>query len=399
MASFQPSKKVRRSTNSSRLETRRRLEILEKREMLAAEVYPSAIFAPGTPADVVFGGEQFGNPLGASSPLLSGTRWTRTATGIAGSNPGDGATVTWSIVRDGTPLVNANTGANEGTSNLIAFLDGIYGSGGGTTNLTLKPWFKFIADGYNRWANESGLNLVYEPNDDGANHAAGASVGMVGVRGDMRVAGRLIDGNSNVLAFNYFPGAGGNSGSDGDMVIDTGDNFYVNASNGPNGANVGLVNVIAHEVGHGLGLAHTEPVNGTKLMEPFVNTGFLGPQEDDLYDIHELYGDRVEPNDSQAAAHNLSTLRNQTVNFRALSVDNGNDVDLFRFDSPLPTVLTVQLDPTGETYLRGPQGGTPSQVQRIRRVRCLRISIKPVWAPVSRLVRLQFLRQALTSWR
>ena len=33
-----------------------------------------------------------------------------------------------------------------------------------------------------------------------------------------------------------------------------------------------LRNVVMHEHGHGLGFQHTCPANGTKLMEPFIDT-------------------------------------------------------------------------------------------------------------------------------
>ncbi len=40
--------------------------------------------------------------------------------------------------------------------------------------------------------------------------------------------------------------------------------------------------VITHEIGHGIGLGHVQPVDGSKLMEPFVNLGFYyGVQLDD----------------------------------------------------------------------------------------------------------------------
>ena len=59
---------------------------------------------------------------------------------------------------------------------------------------------------------------------------------------DMRMAGHPIDGNSGILAFNYFPNTG-------DMVIDTSDNFFATTTSN----SLRLRNVLAHEHGHGLG--------------------------------------------------------------------------------------------------------------------------------------------------
>ncbi len=132
------------------------------------------------------------------------------STGGLSPNFGDSSTVTWSIVPDGTQVAGNTANA---TSNLIAFMDGIYGNGG--TTVAQRPWFRFFQEIYDNWKPSNGAhNFVYEPNDDGAPQS-NAARGVVGVRGDVRIAGSLIDGNSNVLAFNYYPNSGGISGLDG----------------------------------------------------------------------------------------------------------------------------------------------------------------------------------------
>jgi hypothetical protein len=62
-----------------------------------------------------------------------------------------------------------------------------------------------------------------------------------------------------------------------------------------------LRNVLMHEHGHGLGLAHIEPALGNHLMEPFLATAFEGPQEDDIRGAHYLYGDWAEANDAMGS--------------------------------------------------------------------------------------------------
>ncbi len=321
--------------------------------MLAADYAAHAIFAPGTPTEVV---EQWEMQQRVTDMLqdaiLAGSRWNTSAIDSSPSQ-GDPIRVTWSIVPDGT-ILNTNGGGGDlgvgNGSDLVAFLDGIYGDGG-TTNYEQKPWFSIFSNIYDVWSENTGLELVYEPFDDGGVMGDNANVGVAGVRGDMRVGGRLIDGNSNVLAYNYYPNGGGLSGLDGDMVIDTADNFYVNFSDGPGGENRGLTNVLAHEVGHGIGIAHVLPVDSTKLMEPFVNFAFLGPQEDDIFNAQQLYGDNLESNDTLATATNLGLVKNATRTLSGASIDNGDtDVDVYAFDINAPTELSVLLRPTGSQY-------------------------------------------------
>ncbi|WP_253156168.1 tandem-95 repeat protein [Stieleria tagensis] len=342
------------------------METLEKRELLAAEV-GHAIFAPGTPDNVVSEWESRIAPRGINQlvdPILAGSRWQTSALDTS-PNSGDPITLTWGIVPDGTDILDPNTGQSEGTSDVVSFFDGIYG---GSTEpiIANKPWFPIFENIYGMWADQTGLEFAYEPFDDGAALASADTnlAGVAGVRADMRIGGRFIDGNSNVLAFNYYPSASGNAGFDGDMVIDTGDNFYQLNNDGPSGRNVGLTNVLAHEVGHGLGIAHAEPVNQTKLMEPFVNFAFYGPQEDDFFNANTLYGDANEPNDSIATATDIGTLRNEVASLTNLSIDENNDSDLYRFDTLVATRLSIDLKPTGTRYDVGPQGGASSPVDR-----------------------------------
>ena len=65
------------------------------------------------------------------------SRWTTTATNGSGLSQGDATTVTWSIVPDGT-MIGAFSGLPSEVatpSNLVAFLNGIYGTVSGNTEL------------------------------------------------------------------------------------------------------------------------------------------------------------------------------------------------------------------------------------------------------------------------
>lgn len=268
----------------------------------------------------------------ASAFEIHGSRW-------GGGAQGDAATVTWSVLPDGTPIAGFN-GEPNSPSNLVSRLRGIYGDAHdpADTNYAGEAWFGQMNEAYSRWATISGLTMVYEPNDDGA--AFVGAPGVIGVRGDMRVGGHAIDGSGGVLAYNFFPSSGG------DQVIDTLGNTYENLTNDSRK----LRNVVIHEVGHGLGLDHTAGVPDN-LMNAFtlVNPTFDGPQLDDILGIQRLYGDANESgggNDTTATATNLGALAgggsvaigqdaiDATVDrfdTDFVSIDGASDTDVFMF--------------------------------------------------------------------
>ena len=339
------------------------LEALERRELLAADFPAGPVFAPGTSQAYVdsvleqYLGVNAGNQ-DSQAINLSGSRWTDPVGGPS-PNQGDPATVTWSIVPDGTI---DTTGGGSIATNLINFLDNIYG--GGTGPVEQRPWFNIVERVYNNWSEVSGLTFVYEPNDDGVPIDAN-NRGISGVRGDVRIGGRAIDGNSGILAFNYIPVGGGTTGFDGDMIIDTNDSFYFNNADGPTGENRGLTNVLTHEAGHGNGLLHVIPVNETKLMEPFVSFAFIGPQHDDILATQALYGDDRENDDALATGTDLGQLGNGPIQLAGGSIDRVGDDDWTTFSVPSAGRITITLEPLGEQYVVGPQGGATGPVNTL----------------------------------
>lgn len=277
------------------------------------------------------------------------TRWGATANSGGGLSQGDPTILSWSYVADGTTITSDCNGQNS-NSNFIAFFNGIFGGPTVAGDFTTAPWHNIFVNMFAAWESVSGLSFVYEPNDDGAPFANpnGANPGIVGVRGDHRIGGNFIDGNSGVLACNYFP-------SSGDMIIDTGDNFY------QNNQGVGTLNVLQHEIGHGLGMAHVCPINQTKLMEPFVTTAFVGPQPDDILAVNRGYGDIEEPNNSSGAATDLGALNLPSVNnYNGLSVDDNSDIDFYEFNINSASDITITLSSVGESYLEGAQNNNGS---------------------------------------
>ncbi len=339
------------------------VESLERREMLAADSAGVA-FAAGTPQDYMdsvigqylagTGADSSGEGSGGIN--LQGSRWVNPTGGLS-PNIGDPSTVSWSIVPDGTI-----DSANGVGTNLIAFMDSIYG--GGTGPVEQRPWFGLFERAYDSWSEVSGLTFVYEANDDGA-PMGGTNRGVDGVRGDVRIGGRAIDGNFGVLAFNYYPNNSGNGGFDGDMIIDTNDVFYFNSADGPTGENRALHNVLMHEAGHGIGLGHVIPVNQTKLMEPNVTTAFYGAQHDDILGAQQLYGDVNENDDDLASAQDLGELSNGLTALDEVSIDKAGDDDWYEFSVASAGDVSITITPQGERYDVGPQGGAAAPVDTL----------------------------------
>lgn len=259
-------------------------------------------------------------------------RWYRTATNGSGLGQGDPTTLTWSVIPDGTPIPSYS-GEPASPSNLRAFLTGIYGDE--------ATWLAVLQQVMNRWGELTGVSYVYQPTDDGASFVG--SAGALGARGDVRLGGHTIDGNSGILAYNFYPDVG-------DMVLDTGDSFYTNTASN----SLRLRNVVAHEHGHGLGLQHCCPINQTKLMEPYYSGAFDGPQHDDILAANRGYGDAAEHNDDPATAFPLGTPSGPLA-IDNLSIDDDADIDDYSVTVGSGVSLSVTVAPTGSTYLSGPQ--------------------------------------------
>jgi hypothetical protein len=321
--------------------------VLESRR--AGRALPALCFAQDTPPEtfrafqqILYG--QFPDLAGDGSRFQLVSRWSSTATDGPGLSQGQPTTLTYSFAPDGTFVPNLI--GVSGNNNLIAFLNSIYGNPG-----NWQPLFDQVFD---RWAQVAGLSYVFEPNDDGVN--LNQFSGQLGVRGDVRIAGIFIDGNSNTLAYNNFP-------NDGDMVIDTGDSFYF----GTGFNSRGLRNVVAHEHGHGMGLAHVCPANSTKLMEPSITFAFDGPQHDDLRGSQFFYGDPFESDNSFSNATDIGLITEVTpktigtvpsggiFNGATLSIDANGEQDWFRFTVDTGVTADVTVTPVGFNYDNSPQ--------------------------------------------
>ena len=292
------------------------------------------------------------------------TPWASTASGNRTAN-GQPATLTWGFVPDGTTL---NDGvSNIGGSDLIAQFNTAFAGNPSETDLTVQPWFSHFADAFGRWSEVSGLNYVYEPNDNGQGFASAA--GQLGVRADIRIGGASVDGSSDTLAFNFFP-------DNADMVLDTDD---ISLFADPTGDYINLRNIVAHEAGHGLGFRHVVSTTDALLMEPSINITFDGPQLDDIRGAHFYYGDAIEEtngglgNPTAALAYHLGTIEDtmtasigtdadilsQAIAPDAtdfVSVSNTGDTDFYAFTITEESTVDLQLKPLGGQFNQNSDG-------------------------------------------
>lgn len=350
------------------ISSRPRTEVLEERALLTHTVRLHTLFAEGTPDSVV---AKYDHDHDGETPIgefNADDRWGTTASDGGGLGQGDPTTLTWSIAPDGTDIPGFN-GEGDAPSNFVSTLAGIYGTNTDDGDHTDEPWFDEIQRALDRWSAVSGINYVYEANDDGAafSSRSAAAPGVIGVRGDVRIGGHEIDGDSGVLAYNFFP-------DNGEMVIDTADAFYNNTSND----SIRLRNVVAHEAGHGLGFSHVESDDARFLMEPFLSTAFDGPQLDDILAAHRNFGDANEfsnGNETTGTATSLGTIGDGvTVSIGTdagdtvvaptdtdfVSIDDDGDTDVFSFTVASDASVSLSLSPVGPAYNQGRQGQSQS---------------------------------------
>ena len=299
----------------------------------------TACFDPNDPpsAEVI---EMLETAMAGLDRFFLGSRWSGTQ--------GTPRQLTWSFVPDGMSIPN---GIGEGTapSTLFATMDSKFGN-----NRAL--WIGLFEQSFERWSQVAGLTyqrITVGGNDwdDGASWGSSGSTS----RGNIRIAMKPIDGGSGVLAYNNFPG----NGSGGNMVLDSAENWQSSSNNYRFARNI-----IMHEHGHGLGIAHSCPINNSKLMQPFLSTSFDGPRQDDVRAAQRHYGDFFGNNNTFAAATELGALANgQTLNPSAwpvgqssvpfasrTSIDNNSEQDFYRFSVDAPRVVNISLVPVGSNY-------------------------------------------------
>ena len=138
-----------------------------------------------------------------------------------------------------------------------------------------------IVAAFSAWSVVANIIFVEVLDSDHPWDAAGAA-------GDIRIAGHGFDGPSGTLAHGYYPPANGVSAA-GDVHFDEAELWEL----GFGGVGFDIFQVAAHEIGHAIGLAHTEVPDS--LMNPFYTEAFSGLQADDIAGAQFIYGPAVIP--------------------------------------------------------------------------------------------------------
>lgn len=216
-----------------------------------------------------------------------GTKWgmgPNVATNLTG-NVGTAGSFTWSIMGAGLGTTGAESHAGGLTSN--------FGSLIGTSSTTEE--IAMLNSVFDIWANVSGLVNLGMVADGGV--AGGASQASGGHLGDIRV-GLFNAGFSGELAHAYQPGTQALFGTGGTILGDVHVNGQYTWADLPNDPNPGdntfdLFTVLLHEVGHSLGLDHSN-VNGS-VMEPVYAGSRRTLHADDIAGIQFIYGNEPVP--------------------------------------------------------------------------------------------------------
>lgn len=245
---------------------------------------------------------------------LTGYQWTNT-------------TVSVSYLPDGT--------SSEGySSNLFALLDAV---------APRATWQREFARALQSWANVSNLNFHFVADSGAASGTSGSAQGDSRF-GDIRLGAHNLAGP---LAYAYYPSSWSTLG--GDITMASEKVFSVGSSRD-------IYSVLLHEIGHSIGLDHSD--SGT-VMYAYITGVYSGLTADDIAGAQAIYGarrqdsyDAIAANDSFGGATVLSVGSSGTKS-TAADLTSMADVDYYKVTAPTSTdgSLRVTLDARGKSLL------------------------------------------------
>ena len=180
---------------------------------------------------------------------------------------GTGATVSWSLIPTGTSC--------DGSA-CTSFADAMPAG-----------WQTAVTTAFSMWSSVANLTFIQVADDGNPFNGSTSS-------GDIRIGLEAFDGPGGTLAHGYFPPFNGNTAA-GDIHFDIAELWKI----GFGGGGFDIAQVLAHELGHALGLSHSGVPNS--LMGPFYSEAFYGPQADDIAGMQYIYGPAIQPVPEPAA--------------------------------------------------------------------------------------------------
>ena len=224
---------------------------------------------------------------------------------------GTGATVTWSVMGGGVSCAAELSGC---TTTAL-------------TSLLPSGFLGQIQQAFDAWSAVANIDFL-QVSDDGAALDAPTHAG------DIRIGARSIDGGFGTLAYAYYPPLNGVSAA-GDIFLDTAENWTI----GFDGQGYDVFQVLAHEIGHAIGLDHV--TDSAALMNARYTEDFRGPQADDIAGARFLYGTRLaepvpEPSTLMligAGLFGVATTRRRTSKGSLATQDQAHGPGGLRLDS------------------------------------------------------------------
>jgi hypothetical protein len=245
--------------------------------------------------------------------------------------------ITLSFVPDGTNLGGA-------TSSLFAVFNAKFGS--------TAVWENQILKAAQVWAQQTNLNFSVV-SESGPDEGSGNSQQGNPAFGDIRISG--FDFGCSALGMAYMPPQDNNYSIAGDIAFNTAQTFNL-------GSTFDLFTVAAHEIGHALGLYHSESMYA--VMCPTYWTTFTALGSDDSAGIRALYSNGNArsydafngTNTSFSAAAKLSSLINAntlTTLETGLGISSTRQKEYFTITVPSGTTgtMTVTAQSSGLSLL------------------------------------------------